>query len=112
MTTDSRTSSTGSSGETPRPQTTSVGTAAKRKRSATAAPRKPRRWKLAHERTDGQKEMNAAYIKYLFDKVPNVTLAERRTLFRAAQHYGLPIDYPPAEFNEENRRQEAYPDRV
>jgi hypothetical protein len=78
-----------------------------------AASRKPRRWKLAHERAvpKGTREPNAAYIKSLFDRVPNITRAERSLLLRASQFYGLPIDVQSAEFNGSDRIRESYANR-
>lgn len=85
-----------------RSQKTTAGSAARKSTTATAA--RPRRWKLAHERK-GPKEPNAAYVKMLFDRYPNVSQGEQRLLVRASHYYGLPVDYPRPEFNEEDRRE-------
>lgn len=94
----SRSTSSGAS----RSRTTSAVAAARKSTTASAA--RPRRWKLAHERKEA-KEPNAAYIKVLFDRYPNVSQGEQRLLVRASSYYGLPVDYPRPEFNEEDRRE-------
>ena len=91
---------------------TSAKSAAKKSTIASAEPRspkKPKRWLLADERK-APKEPNAGYIKYLFDNYETISQGQRRICLRAAQYYGLPVDYPPAEFNEEDRR-ESYANR-
>jgi hypothetical protein len=97
-------SSTGLSGASRSPTTPAASAAEK---STTASAARPRRWKLAGERKDA-KEPNAAYVKSVIDRYPDVKGWEKKMLVRAALYYGLPIDYPNAEFNEEDRRREAY----
>lgn len=52
-----------------------------------------------------------AYVKYLLDRLPDVSGGQRKFLAAAAQHYGLPVDYPRPEFNYQDRLREVYEGR-